>query len=144
MAKKKKKRQMTTRGRLIIFGPICIFLMACFMYTMFSYATNLYKLQQQKKELEAKFLTLQEVSDDLKTEIIKLQDPEYLAKYAREQYSYSKEGELIIKLHEHQEEIKEQEEKVDWNQKMVLISIAVVSLAFIYILIKSTKKKKSE
>ena len=144
MAKKKKKRQMTTRGRLIILGPICIFLMACFVYTMFSYATNLYKLQQQKKKLEEIYLTLQEEADDLKTEITKLQDPEYLAKYAREQYSYSKEGELIIKLNERHEEIQEQEEKVEWNQKMVRISIAVVSLVFIYILIRGMKKKKSE
>ncbi len=143
MAKKKKKRQMTTRGRLIIFGPICILLMASFVYTMFSYTTSLYKLQQERKKLEAEYLNLQEMADDLKTEITKLQDPEYLAKFAREQYSYSKEGELIIKLNEHHEEIAAQEEKLEWDQKMVAISIGVMALIFIYILIRSTKKKKS-
>jgi len=125
MARVKKKRQMTTRGRLIILGPICVFLMLWFVYTMFSYTTSLYKLQQQKKQLEAEYLNLQEVADDLKTEITKLQDPEYLAKYAREHYSYSKEGELIIKIHEQQQEIAVQEDSVEWNQKMVRFSLPV-------------------
>ncbi len=142
MARVKKKRQMTTRGRLIILGPICVFLMLWFVYTMFSYTTSLYKLQQQKKQLEAEYLNLQEVADDLKTEITKLQDPEYLAKYAREHYSYSKEGELIIKIHEQQQEIAVQEDSVEWNQKMVRISLAVIGLIFLYIIIRSTKKKK--
>jgi len=142
MARVKKKRQMTTRGRLIILGPICVFLMLWFVYTMFSYTTSLYKLQQQKKQLEAEYLNLQEVADDLKTEITKLQDPEYLAKYAREHYSYSKEGELIIKIHEQQQEIAVQDDSVEWNQKMVRISLAVIGLIFLYIIIRSTKKKK--
>lgn len=144
MAKKKKRRQMTPRGRLIILGPICIFFIALFVYTIFSYTASLYKLQQQKKKLEEEYLLSQEKSEDLKVEITKLHDPEYLAKYAREHYSYSKDGELIIKLNEQPKEIQEQEEKVEWNQKMVIVSIAIVSLVFIYILVKGTKKKKSD
>ena len=34
----------------------------------------------------------------MQTDVIKLQDPEYVAKYAREKYLYSKDGELIIKI----------------------------------------------
>jgi cell division protein FtsB len=34
----------------------------------------------------------------LKEEINRLQDPEYMAKYAREKYLYSKNGEIIIKI----------------------------------------------
>ena len=34
----------------------------------------------------------------LETDVIKLQDPEYVAKYAREKYLYTKDGELIIKI----------------------------------------------
>ena len=36
--------------------------------------------------------------DYLKEEINRLQDPEYMAKYAREKYLYSKNGEIIIKI----------------------------------------------
>lgn len=140
---KKKKRQMTTRGRLIILGPVCFFFVACFIVTMFSYATNLYQLQQQKKKLEAEYLELQETADDLKTEITKLQDPEYLAKFARENYLYSKEGELIIKINERQETIATQEENLKWNEKMVTYSLIIIGIIFAYIIIKGTKKKKS-
>ena len=143
MARSKKKRQMTSRGRMIILGPICILLLVTFVYTMFSYTASFYKLQKQKKELEAEYLELQEVADDLKTEITKLHDPEYLAKYAREHYYYSKDGELIIKINEQQKEIAEQEDEVEWNQKMVLISTAIIGFIFLYILIRSMKKKKS-
>ena len=36
----------------------------------------------------------------LKNEINKLQDPEYMARYAREKYLYSKNNEIIIKIEE--------------------------------------------
>ncbi len=144
MARSKKKRQMTSKGRMIILGPICILLLVMFVYTMFSYTTSLYKLQKQKKELEAEYLELQEKADLLKTEITKLHDPEYLAKYAREHYYYSKDGELIIKINEQQKEIAIQEDEVEWNQKMVVISTAILGFIFLYILIRSAKKKKSD
>ena len=34
--------------------------------------------------------------DELSDEVNKLQDPEYVAKYAREKYLYTKDGEIII------------------------------------------------
>ena len=36
---------------------------------------------------------------------MKLQDPEYVAKYAREKYLYSKDGELIIKIVDENEQL---------------------------------------
>ena len=38
--------------------------------------------------------------EELKSEINKLQDPEYVARYAREKYLYSKDDEIIIKIEE--------------------------------------------
>ena len=38
--------------------------------------------------------------ENLKEEINKLQDPEYMAKYAREKYLYSKDDEIVIKIEE--------------------------------------------
>ena len=39
-----------------------------------------------------------EEEETLKSEIVKLQDDEYIARYAREKYLYSKDGEIIIKI----------------------------------------------
>ncbi|NLC48199.1 MAG: septum formation initiator family protein, partial [Tenericutes bacterium] len=38
--------------------------------------------------------------ETLKSEINKLKDPEYMARYAREKYLYSKNDEIIIKIEE--------------------------------------------
>ena len=48
--------------------------------------------------MEGKLADLEEQEEILKTDIQKLEDPEYVAKYAREKYLYSKEGELIIRI----------------------------------------------
>ena len=42
--------------------------------------------------------TLQEEKESLETDILKLKDPDYIAKYVREKYFYSKDGELILRL----------------------------------------------
>lgn len=49
-------------------------------------------------ELEKKLADLQEEEKELNSEIVKLQDPDYLARYAREKYFYSKDNEIIIRI----------------------------------------------
>lgn len=56
--------------------------------------------KQDKKALQAQYDSLVNKEDDLKDEVGKLQDPEYVAKYAREKYLYTKDGEIIIDLDE--------------------------------------------
>ena len=59
------------------------------------------KVINTKNEINKMKLTYNERLDDeekLKEEINKLQDPEYMAKYAREKYLYSKSDEIIIKI----------------------------------------------
>ncbi len=41
---------------------------------------------------------MKDEEDKLNSDIKKLKDPEYVARYAREKYMYSKDGELIIRL----------------------------------------------
>ena len=53
---------------------------------------------KEEKELEEKYVKLLEEKEILEDDVVKLQDPEYVAKYAREKYLYSKDGELIIKI----------------------------------------------
>lgn len=54
----------------------------------------------QKKKLEKEYQELQEKQEVLEQEVVKLQDPEYVLRYAREKYGYSKDGELIIRINE--------------------------------------------
>ena len=57
-------------------------------------------LQNNKKadELAAKYDDLLKEEDKLKSEVTKLQDSDYVARYAKEKYLYSTEGETIIRL----------------------------------------------
>ena len=53
---------------------------------------------QEKKQLEKKLTSLKEKEEALKVDADKLQDPDYIARYAREKYLYSKDGEFILRL----------------------------------------------
>ncbi len=69
-----------------------------FVSSIFSYATQIIRTKQEIKELNLAYTESLEQEDILNDEINKLKDPEYLAKYAREKYLYSKDDEIIIKI----------------------------------------------
>ena len=58
------------------------------------------KLTNQKNDLVVQINALKAKEEELETDINKLADPEYIAKYAREKYLYSRDGEFVIKLPE--------------------------------------------
>lgn len=55
-------------------------------------------MKEQKKELEDRIASLKEEEKVLESDIQKLEDPSYVARYAREKYLYSKDGEFIIRI----------------------------------------------
>ena len=68
-----------------------------------SFLTNGRQIVDNKKEmqkLEQEYQDKLAEEEELKDEINKLQDPEYMARYAREKYLYSKNNEIIIKIEE--------------------------------------------
>ena len=58
------------------------------------------KTKDEIKELTVSYSDKLEEEENLKEEITRLQDPEYMAKYAREKYLYSKDNEIILKIEE--------------------------------------------
>ena len=98
MAKKKKRKTSKSKIRifisLIVFGAVTVAL----GYNCLTNITKIQEMKKEKKELESKLITLQEEKEILETDILKLEDPDYIAKYVREKYFYSKDGELILRL----------------------------------------------
>ena len=96
MAKKKTSKKVKSRMFLffIIFGTV----IASLSYSFFSNVQKMIEINKQKKELKEKLASLEEEEDVLNSDIKKLEDPDYVARYAREKYLYSKEGELIIRI----------------------------------------------
>ena len=78
----------------IIFGTI----IASLSYSFFSNVQKMIEINKQKNELKEKLASLEEEEKVLNSDIKKLEDPDYVARYAREKYLYSKEGELIIRI----------------------------------------------
>lgn len=94
----KKTKKDKLRFRIYIFTIIG--LLSFFGYKMYYYWPKIFANYQQKKELENKYMNLLEEEETLSSDIIKLQDPEYIARFAREKYLYSKNGEIIIRITE--------------------------------------------
>ena len=86
------------KRRLLILMAAFVPLLILFVTNIMSYASIIYSNFREKKELEAKYQEILEEEELLKSEISKLQDEEYVARYAREKYLYSKDGEIIIKI----------------------------------------------
>ena len=102
----RKKVPKKAKRRLLIFGPLAVFVIIYCLFTFVTTSINLYNLRKEEKMLNKKLAGLKADADSLKNEINKLQDKEYIARYARENYLYTKNGEYVIKLDEDGNKIK--------------------------------------
>lgn len=91
-----KNKKAIRRTRIYI--VVIIGLVSFLGYKMFSYWPKIFTNYQEKKKLEDQYNELLEEEEILTSNISKLKDPKYAARYAREKYLYSKNGELIIRI----------------------------------------------
>lgn len=140
MARKKSMKKKAKR-RLMFFGTLSCFMIAYFIFSSTLAIIKIVNLNNEKKALNKELKSLKKDETDLAVEIEKLKDPDYLARYARENYLYSKDGEYIIKLDD-QEKEKETEEKVDWKDyKYVFVGGGVFVVILVIWLIKKVNEK---
>ena len=98
VANKKKAVKRKRNRRMLILGLGSIAIIITMILTIGKYWIDIYDKYEEKQELEEKLAELQKKEKELKLDADKLQDPDYIARYAREKYMYSKDGELIIRL----------------------------------------------
>lgn len=139
----KKRVSKTVKRRLTFLGPILLGIVIFCIFTIFSYAYQIHQLKIEEQKLESKLENLQTEERELSSEIIKLKDPDYIAKYARENYLYSMEGEYVIKIEDKKIEDAVEENNNDKIYYIMGISISILIVLFIAVLIKIVKKKKS-
>ncbi len=135
----KKKVSRASKRRLLIFGTISCLLMGYFFVSLTTYAFSIARLQKEQSELEEKLLSLKEEEQNLKTEIQKLQDPEYIARYARENYLYSKDGEYIIKIEKDEEE-EETTSREDQYYYYIIGGIGVIVIGMIIYVVRKARR----
>ena len=107
MAKKKKKRKVLLLFPVFIFFILVVVLISTVFEDLLVVRRNI----KQTSELKERYNLLKEEEESLNVEIAKLQDPDYIARYAREKYMYSKEGEVILRIIDKEEFVEPEEEK---------------------------------
>jgi cell division protein DivIC len=98
VAKKKKTKSLKTGIRILMAFVLFGIVTTALAYNCLSNLSKIRDLRNEKENLEDKLLVLKEERILLETDILRLKDPEYIAKYVREKYFYSKDGELILRL----------------------------------------------
>lgn len=94
MAKRTKKDK-----RRVLLGLLVISIMLSYLTVfIYNYWNQILTNEKEKIRLTEEYEALLKTEDELNSEITKMQDPEYIAKYAREKYGYSKNDEVIIKV----------------------------------------------
>ena len=98
--KMSKKKNIKQKRRIFFLGFTSIFIIASTTFTIGKYWIEIYEKYQEKKSLEKELLSLKEKEEELAVDANKLQNPDYIARYAREKYLYSKDGEFILQIPE--------------------------------------------
>ena len=99
MKKTKTKFNMKkTVKRILVFGFFSLAIISFIGITVVKTINQIVDKYKEADVLEKKMASLDEQEEDLNNEINRLQDKDYLARYAREKYFYSKNGELIIRI----------------------------------------------
>lgn len=93
------KRKKVRKNILLLL----IFYVTLGLILLQSLGSTTYQIIQKridKKKYSEELSDLKDKEEELKSTVTKLQDPDYVARYAREKYLYSKEGEIIIRIPE--------------------------------------------
>ena len=91
-------RKKQARRRFFIYLFIYSIIAVILIHNIGSSFIQIYSKNKEKKEFEIRLAELKEKEEELKGTVTKLQNPDYIARYAREKYLYSKDGEIIIRI----------------------------------------------
>lgn len=94
MKKKKKKHEKSNMFQASVF----VFLLALAIYSIAVNGIKYWGNENEKNKLAKQLKSLKEEEVELKKNMAQMESPDYIAKYAREKYFYSKPNEIIIKL----------------------------------------------
>ena len=96
--KKRKKYTVKTKSRMFVIFMFFGAIIATLGYTFLRDLNKISQLHYDKGDLVKEKEELKEKEDAIQADINRLSDPSYIARYAREKYFYSKEGEIILRI----------------------------------------------
>ena len=98
MTKKKKRFTVKTKSRMFVIFLFFGAIIATLGFTFLRDLSKIYQLNNDKNDLVKQNQELLEKEESIQVDINRLSDPSYVARYAREKYFYSKEGEIILRI----------------------------------------------
>ena len=93
-----KPRNKSQWKELVFLLFAVVIFLVILVSTVFNDVVQIYNNKKQTEQLEVRYNELLEEEASLNSEVIKLQDPDYQARYAREKYLYTKDGEKILTI----------------------------------------------
>lgn len=140
MSRKKVSKGVKRRLNMyLILGIIIVFIGAV---TIVSNVYRIYDLKKEEEKLNQRLDELHDEEKELSSEIGKLKDPEYIAKYAREKFYYTKDGEYVIKLEDKDEP--SINDIVEASRPYYIIGLSIILLTLFILFIKSKIKKNKK
>ncbi|MDZ5474319.1 septum formation initiator family protein [Bacillus sp. 31A1R] len=106
---------LTARKRVLLFRRLTIFFVFAVLVsylmisTLISQSASLEEMKAEKALLDQELASLEKQEAILGEEIVKLNDDEYIAKLARDEYFLSEKGDIIFKLPKSKKENKSDE-----------------------------------
>lgn len=97
---KEKKNFSKAKKRFLILMIVFILIVSFSVFSIFADWMEIVSNKKELAHLDAYYSELLEEEESLTSEVTKLHDSDYIARYAREKYMYSLPGEFIIKLPE--------------------------------------------
>lgn len=94
----KKRRRRGLYRRLVAYGILATVVTCAFISIFLSQHQLLQAKQQERESLEAELQVANQAEIELKEEIERLNDYEYVGEIARRDFFFSKKGETIFKL----------------------------------------------
>ena len=99
---RQKAHKVRLYRRLLVFGVLAVVVFGWIAVTMYSQSTVLASKEKEKQEALHALEEVNEEQEMLRTQILKLNDDEYIAKLARKEYFLSEEGEIIFSIPENE------------------------------------------
>lgn len=94
----KRKYTVKTKSRMFVVFLFFMVIIGTLSYTLFFNVCQIIDLNKEMNDLSNEKALLLEEEVVIQEDIKRLEDPVYIARYAREKYFYSKDGEIILRI----------------------------------------------
>lgn len=92
------KKTKKEKKRLFIISSMIVVLMVLLVQSVASDWTEIMDNNHQIKQLTEEYNNLLKEEEKLASDVTKLQDSDYIARYAKEKFLYSQDGDTIIRM----------------------------------------------